>query len=99
MLAEREQSGEQMRGAIDRASELVKDGLADARQAVGALRGEELPGVGRLPSLIEDFRRDMDMAGIVSQSARQARRAEMPDTPLTVLSVGRVSERKPRQAG
>jgi signal transduction histidine kinase len=61
MLAEREQSGEQMRGAIDRASELVKDGLADARQAVGALRGEELPGVGRLPSLIEDFRRDMDM--------------------------------------
>jgi signal transduction histidine kinase len=61
MLAERERSGEQMRGAIDRASELVKDGLADARQAVGALRGEELPGVGRLPSLIEDFQRDMDM--------------------------------------
>ena len=34
-----------MREAIDRAGELVKDGLADARQAVGALRGDQLPGV------------------------------------------------------
>jgi signal transduction histidine kinase len=61
MLAEREHSSEQMRETIDRASELVKDGLADARQAVGALRGEELPSVARLPSLIEGFRRDMDL--------------------------------------
>ena len=52
MLAEREQSSEPMRDSIDRASELVKDGIADARQAVGALRGDELPGVARLASLI-----------------------------------------------
>ena len=48
-----------MREAIDRAGELVKDGLADARQAVGALRGERLPGVGELGALIDSFSADM----------------------------------------
>jgi signal transduction histidine kinase len=61
MLAERDQAEEEMRGAIDRASELVRHGLADARQAVGALRGENLPGVGDLPLLIETIRNDMNM--------------------------------------
>jgi signal transduction histidine kinase len=61
MLAEREQAGPQMRATIDRASGLVKDGLANARQAVGALRGEELPGVPQLDSLIESFRNDMNV--------------------------------------
>lgn len=61
MLAEREQARPQIRAAIDRASELVKDGLANARQAVGALRGEELPTVGQLDSLVESFKEDMDL--------------------------------------
>jgi signal transduction histidine kinase len=61
LLAERERSSDQMRAAVDRASDLVKDGLADARQAVGALRGEDLPGVAQLPTLVEGFRRDMDL--------------------------------------
>jgi signal transduction histidine kinase len=61
LLAEREQASDKMRAAIDRASELVKDGLANARQAVGALRGEELPGVAQLGSLIESFRDDMNV--------------------------------------
>jgi len=61
MLAEREQATEQMRAAIDRAGELVRDGLVNARQAVGALRGEELPGVARLEALVESFRNDMGM--------------------------------------
>lgn len=39
-----EQASPQIRAAIDGASELVKDGLANARQVVGALRGEQLPG-------------------------------------------------------
>jgi signal transduction histidine kinase len=47
-----------IRNAIDRAGELVKDGLANARQAVGALRGEQLPGVGQLESLVTAFRDD-----------------------------------------
>jgi signal transduction histidine kinase len=60
-LAEREHATPPMRAAIDRAGELVKDGLANARQAVGALRGEELPGVAQLEALITGFRRDMDV--------------------------------------
>ena len=59
LLAEREQSTTKMREAIDRAGELVKDGLAGARQAVGALRGERLPGVNELGALIDGFSTDM----------------------------------------
>jgi signal transduction histidine kinase len=58
-LAEREQASPQVRAAIDRAGELVRDGLASARKAVGALRGEELPSVAQLESLVATFRNDM----------------------------------------
>ena len=58
-LAEREQASPQLRAAIDRVGELVRDGLANARQAVGALRGEELPSVAQLESLVATFRNDM----------------------------------------
>ena len=61
VLAEREQARPQMRAAIDRASELVRDGLASARQAVGALRGEELPTLAQLSSLVESFREDLNV--------------------------------------
>ncbi len=61
LLAEREQTTTKIREAIDRAGELVKDGLADARQAVGALRGERLPGAGELEALIDTFSADMDL--------------------------------------
>jgi signal transduction histidine kinase len=57
-LAARETVSEGLRAAIERSAELTKSGLADARQAVGALRGERLPTVDQLTSLVEDFRRD-----------------------------------------
>jgi hypothetical protein len=56
-----EQASPQIRAAIDRASELVKDGLANARQVVGALRGEQLPGVAQLDSLVDSFRDEMNI--------------------------------------
>lgn len=59
VLAEREQAGEKVSGAIDRASDLVRDGLRDARSAVGALRGDPLPGVEQLEGLIAGFRSDV----------------------------------------
>jgi signal transduction histidine kinase len=59
LLAEREQAPDRLRQAIDRAGELVRDGLADAREAVGALRGERLPGMDELPGLVESFSSDM----------------------------------------
>ncbi len=61
MLADREQAEPQLSAAIDRASELVKAGLVNARQAVGALRGEALPGLAQLDSLIDSYRADMNV--------------------------------------
>ena len=60
-LADREHATPRLSDAIDRASELVKGGLANARQAVGALRGDALPTVAQLPSLIDRYRADMDL--------------------------------------
>jgi signal transduction histidine kinase len=57
-LAEREQASAELGAAIGRAGELVRDGLANARQAVGALRGEQLPGVDQLESLVAGFATD-----------------------------------------
>ena len=57
-LAEAEPVSAALRAAIGRSAELAREGLADARQAVGALRGDRLPTVGQLGGLVEDFRRD-----------------------------------------
>ena len=57
-LAGRETVSAALRGTIERSAELAKAGLADARQAVGALRGERLPTLDQLTALVEDFRRD-----------------------------------------
>ncbi len=58
-LAEREQTSSHMQAAIERASDLVRDGLVSARQAVGALRGDDVPGVSHLESLVARFKNDM----------------------------------------
>ncbi len=57
-LAAREAVSEGLRAAIERSAELTRAGLADAKQAVSALRGERLPTVDQLAPLVEDFRRD-----------------------------------------
>ena len=57
-LADREQVSEALRATIERSAELTKAGLADARQAVGALRGDRLPTVDQLGALVDGFRRD-----------------------------------------
>ena len=57
-LAGREAVSVGLRAAIERSAELTKSGLADARQAVSALRGERLPTLDQLAALVEDFRRD-----------------------------------------
>src|SRR6516165_2847162 len=57
-LAERESASAGLRGALERSAELAREGLADARQAVGALRGDRLPTVDQVGALVEDFQRD-----------------------------------------
>ena len=39
---------------VTRAQRIARDGLADTRQAIAALRGEELPGPARLPQLVQE---------------------------------------------
>lgn len=60
-LADREQATPHLRDAIDRASELVKSGLANAREAVGTLRGDPPPTVDELPALIDSYKSDMNL--------------------------------------
>jgi signal transduction histidine kinase len=81
-LAERDRAAQPMRAAIDRAGELVKDGLVNARQAVGALRGEELPGVAQIESLITSFRDDLNTD--VHMSVEGQARTLPPDAGLAV---------------
>jgi signal transduction histidine kinase len=57
-LADREGASTGLRATIERSAELAKAGLADAKQAVGALRGDRLPTVDQLSALVEGFRRD-----------------------------------------
>lgn len=59
VLAERGGANQELRESVDRAAQLVKDGLDEARGAVGALRGVELPGVEQLPALVDRLRSDL----------------------------------------
>ena len=45
-------------GTIDRAHQLARNGLAEARQAIGMLRGDELPDPEALPALAAAFASD-----------------------------------------
>jgi signal transduction histidine kinase len=61
-LADREGASDRLRAALERSADLAKEGIADARQAVGALRGDRLPTVDQVGALVEDFRRDTGAA-------------------------------------
>jgi signal transduction histidine kinase len=49
---------ERVARAVERAHELAKNGLAEARQAISMLRGDELPGPDRLEGLADAFAAD-----------------------------------------
>ena len=52
----------ELRSAIDGAAGLAKQGLAEARDAVGALRRDDRLGVDQLPELVAQFRKDFSLA-------------------------------------
>jgi signal transduction histidine kinase len=60
-LARRDGTEEDLRELLDRSGKLVKEGLADARRAVGALRGDQVPTLDRLPELVERYRGDLEL--------------------------------------
>ncbi|HEX5560532.1 MAG TPA: histidine kinase [Nocardioidaceae bacterium] len=54
MLAERSGADARVVGEIERAHRLARSGLADIRRAIGALRGDALPGPELLPALVQE---------------------------------------------
>ena len=58
MLALSDPSDARLAGTIDRAHQLAKSGLDEARRAIGMLRGDELPGPARLAALARAFQLD-----------------------------------------
>jgi signal transduction histidine kinase len=60
-MARRQQAGPELCEVLDRAGGLVKDGLGDARRAVGALRGQQAPSLDRLQELVERYRVDLEL--------------------------------------
>ncbi len=72
-LADAEGTSAGLREAIGRSAELAKEGLTQARQAVGALRGDRLPSVTQLAELVGGFRRDtgVDVSLAIEGDPRQ----------------------------
>ena len=81
--------------AIERAHHLAGEGLAEARDAIAALRGEALPGPERLQHLAAAFAGDARVTVVGEPRELQLRGAarRVPDGP------GGVDERAPPQRG
>jgi signal transduction histidine kinase len=58
LLAVANPADERLAGTIDRAHELARGGLDEARRAIGMLRDDELPGPDRLAALTASFQAD-----------------------------------------
>lgn len=56
LLASRPGTDPMLHNAVDDAHRLARAGLLEARRAVGALRGEELPGPALISQLVEEHR-------------------------------------------
>ena len=56
LLAARPGTASELRDAVDVSHQLARTGLEEARRAVGALRGEELPGPQLIPALVAEHR-------------------------------------------
>ena len=67
-LSRRGQGGADLSELLDRCAKLVKEGLADARRAVGALRGDAVASLDRLPDLVERYRGDLELDATLTVS-------------------------------
>jgi signal transduction histidine kinase len=59
LLAEQSSCVPEVATALERTSGLAREGLGEARRAVGSLRGEILPGPDLLPQLVQEFEYDV----------------------------------------
>ncbi len=60
-LALKEGASEELQETIDAAAALAKQGLVEARNAVGTLRQEENVSLAQIPALVEHFRSDLGL--------------------------------------
>ncbi|HET7018518.1 MAG TPA: histidine kinase [Streptosporangiaceae bacterium] len=89
LLADRGGADQQVGDAIGQASRLAKNGLEEARRAIGMLRGDELPGPERLVRLAAEFERD---SGVACQLAVTGRERDLnADGRLTLYRVAQES--------
>jgi len=84
-LAAKVEAPGELRTAIDGAADLAKQGLAEARDAVGALRRDDRLGVDRIPELVEHFRRDFGLS--VAYTVNGTPRAVPADLGLALYRV------------
>lgn len=85
MLARTAPDDPRLPDVVNRAHELAKDGLAEARHAIGMLRGEQLPGPDALGTLTGQFER---YSGIpCTFAAAGPARTVPPDARLAVYRV------------
>lgn len=84
-MARRDRADEELRGLLDRTATLVKDGLGDARRAVGALRGDRPPSLDRLAELVERYRTDLELDVTMTVSGT---RRPVPDNAGVALYRG-----------
>jgi len=68
LLALASPADERLAGTIDRAHELAKNGLDEARRAIGMLRDDDLPGPDRLAALTAAFQADTGVPARFSSS-------------------------------
>jgi signal transduction histidine kinase len=84
-LAGKAEAPPELRAAIDDAAGLAKEGLAGARDAVGALRRDNRLGVDQLGELVEHFRRDFGLP--VAYTVSGTERPVPPDLGLALYRV------------
>lgn len=84
-LAATQQTTDELRAVIDRSASLAKEGLVEARGAVGALRDDDLLTVTRLPLLVEHYRTDLGVP--VDLDVEGAERTLPADVSLTLYRV------------
>jgi signal transduction histidine kinase len=84
-LAGKAEAPPELRAAIDDAAGLAKQGLAGARDAVGALRRDDRLGVDQLADLVEHFRRDFGLT--VAYTVHGTPRPVPPDLGLALYRV------------
>ena len=85
-LAATTESPPELRAAIDGAADLAKQGVIEARDAVGALRRDDQRlGVDQIPALVEHFRRDFHLA--VDYTVTGTPRPVTPDLGLALYRV------------